>query len=305
MSKILITGGSGLLGKAISEILLKNNEEVVWLSRKEGFYKGIKKYKWDIDAKFIDERAFENVEHIIHLAGAGIADKKWSLAYKTEIINSRVKSSALVYDYVKKLNLPLKTLVGASGVGFYGARCSQDVITELEGPFNDFLATTCVSWENSYKPFNELGIRTPIIRTGVVLSKNGGAYKKMILPFKFNLGCSLGSGKQYFPWIHINDIASIFVYALKNEAMTGIYNATASEQVTMNTFCKQLVKSINRFTFLPNIPTFALKLVMGEGYVMLTEGLKINNKKIINEGFKFQFEKLSDALSNIANKTLL
>ena len=301
MAKVLISGGSGLLGKAISEILLKNNDEVVWLSREEGQYNSIKKYKWDVEAKFIDERAFENVEHIIHLAGAGIADKKWSESYKNEIINSRIKSSALIYDYIKKLNIPIKTFVGASAVGFYGARSGEVLINENEKPFNDFLSRTCVAWEDSYKPIRELRIRTPIIRIGVILSKNGGAYKKMLPPFKYYLGCSIGSGKQYFPWIHINDVANIFVFALKNN-LNETYNAAGSETVTMNVFSKQLAKSIHKFTFLPNVPTFILKLVLGESHLMVTEGLKISNQKIKDAGFKFEFEKLSDALKQLASK---
>lgn len=302
MAKVLITGGSGLLGKAISEILLKNNDEVVWLSREEGRYNSIKKYKWDVDAGYIDEKAFDHVEHIIHLAGAGIADKKWTIEYKAEIINSRIQSSELLYNYIKKLKIPIKTFVGASAVGFYGAKSGEGLINENEKPFNDFLSRTCVAWENSYNPLRELGIRTPIVRTGVVLSTNGGAYKKMLPPFKYNLGCSIGSGKQYFPWIHIHDIANIFVYVLKNQALTGIYNGTGSEAVTMNFFSKQLAKSIHRFTFLPNVPTFVLKLVLGESHLMITEGLKISNQKIKDAGFKFEFEKLSDALSALASK---
>ncbi len=302
MTKVLITGGSGLLGRAISDILLKNNDEVVWLSREEGQYNSIKKYKWDVNAEFIDERAFENVEHIIHLAGAGIADKKWTNAYKKEIINSRIKSSELILNYIKKLNLPIKTLVGASAVGFYGARRSEQLINETEKPYSDFLAQTCVAWEDSYKPFKELGIRTPIIRIGVILSKHGGAYKKMLPPFKYNLGCSIGSGKQYLPWIHVNDVANIFIFALKNNSLKETYNAAANELVTMNEFAKQLAKSINKFIFLPNVPTFILKLVLGESHLMVTEGLKISNQKIKDAGFKFEFEKLSNALKQLASK---
>lgn len=302
MAKVLISGGSGLLGRAISDILLKNNYEVAWLSREEGSYNSIKKMKWNIDENYIDERAFENVEHIIHLAGAGIADKRWTNAYKKEILDSRIRSSQLIYNYTTKLNIKVKTLVGASAVGFYGARSSEELVNENEKPINDFLSRTCLAWENSYLPFKELGIRTPIIRIGVILSNNGGAYKKMVPPFKFNLGCSIGSGKQYFPWIHINDVANIFVHALKNELLKETYNAVGSEHVNMNTFSKQLAKSIHRFTFLPNVPTFVLKMVLGESHLMVTEGLKISNQKIKDAGFKFEFENLSDALTNLASK---
>lgn len=300
MTKVLITGGSGLLGKAISNILLKNNYEVIWLSREPGQYNNIKKYKWDVEKQYIDEAAFKNLEHIIHLAGAGIADKKWTEAYKKEIINSRIQSSKLIYEYITKLNIPIKTFLGASAVGYYGAIQSDKLITEEENPYNDFLAQACIAWEDSYKPFMNAGIRTPIIRIGVILSTNGGAYKKMIPPFKFNLGCSLGNGKQYLPWIHINDVANIFVYVLKDVNLKETYNAVGTELVTMNTFTSQLAKSISRLKFLPKVPAFILKLVMGESHLMVTEGLKISNKKIKNTGFEFEFEKLSDALNNLS-----
>ena len=305
MTKVLITGGSGLLGNAISNILLKNNYEVVWLSREAGTKtmpnaQIIKKYKWDVEKQFIDEAAFENVEQIIHLAGAGIADKKWTDAYKNEIINSRIKSSELLFNYITKLNAPIKTFVGASAVGYYGAIQSEKLITEEERPYTDFLAQACIAWENSYKPIIDKGIRTPIIRIGVILSTHGGAYKKMIPPFKFNLGSSIGSGKQYLPWIHINDVANIFVHVLQNASLNQTYNAVATELVTMDTFTKQLAKSIHRLKFLPKVPTFILKLVMGESHLMVTEGLKISNQKIKTTGFKFEFESLSQALNDLA-----
>ena len=305
MAKVLITGGSGLLGKAISNILLKNNYEVVWLSREVDTHttlnaQTIKKYKWDVEKQFIDDAAFENVEHIIHLAGAGIADKKWTDAYKKEIINSRVKSSELLFNYITKLNVPIKTFVGASAVGYYGAIQSDKLITEDEKPYTDFLAQACIAWEHSYKPIMDKGIRTPIIRIGVILSTNGGAYKKMLPPFKFNLGSSIGSGKQYLPWIHINDVANIFVHVLQNSNLNQTYNAVATELVTMDTFTSQLAKSIHRLKFLPKVPTFILKLVMGESHLMVTEGLKISNQKIKIEGFKFEFETLNAALKDLA-----
>lgn len=305
MAKVLITGGSGLLGNAISNILLKNNYEVVWLSREAGtktmsYAQIIKKYKWDVEKQFIDEAAFENVEQIIHLAGAGIADKKWTDAYKNEIINSRIKSSELLFNYITKLNVPIKTFVGASAVGYYGAIQSEKLITEEERPYTDFLAQACIAWENSYKPIIDKGIRTPIIRIGVILSTHGGAYKKMIPPFKFNLGSSIGSGKQYLPWIHINDVANIFVHVLQNASLNQTYNAVGSELVTMDTFTSQLAKSIHRLKFLPKVPTFILKLVMGESHLMVTEGLKISNQKIKTTSFKFEFESLNAALKDLA-----
>lgn len=299
MSKILITGGSGSLGVVISELLLKTGHQLVWLSREAGNYKGITKFKWDISKNYIDEKAFEGVESIIHLAGTPIADKRWTHEYKKQIIDSRVKSSELIFDYVSKNKFPIRTLVGSSAMGYYGAIQSEKLFLETDNAGADFLAETCLLWEKSYEPFINSGIRTSIIRTGVVLSKQHGAYAKMAPAFKLGLGAALASGKQYFPWIHINDIAAMFVYALLNQNISGIYNGVASELITNKEFSRQLAKSFNKPFFLPNVPAFILKLVMGEGSVMVTEGIKISNKKIKDTGFKFEFESAETALKSL------
>ncbi|MBA2611292.1 MAG: TIGR01777 family protein [Bacteroidetes bacterium] len=301
MANILITGGSGLVGKAISELLLKNNHQPVWLSREEGKYKSIKKFKWDVSRNYIDENAFEGVESVIHLAGAGIADNRWTTAYKKEIIDSRVKSSELLFNYISKNKFPIKTLVGSSAMGYYGATQSEKIFTETDGPGNDFLAETCVLWEKSYQPFIDAGIRTSIIRTGVVISKTGGAYVKMAPAFKLGFGAGLASGKQAFQWIHINDIASIFQYALLNTTINGIYNGVGSELIDNKNFSKQLAKSLHKPFFAPNLPGFLLKIFMGESAVIITEGVKISNKKIKDSGFKFEFETAEAALKDLAS----
>ena len=300
MAKILITGGSGLVGNAISERLLKTGHEPIWLSRESGSSKGIKKFKWDIAKNYIDEKAFEGVDSIIHLAGAGIADKRWTAEYKQQIIDSRVKSAELLFDHISKHNIKIKTLVGGSAIGYYGAIQSQKTFTEKDEPGTDFLAKTCVQWEKSYEPFINAGIRTSIIRTAVVLSKNGGAYAKMVPVFKLGFGAALASGKQYFPWIHINDIAGIYIHALFDQTIHGIYNATATEVPTNKDFSKQLAKSYNKPFFLPNVPKVLLKLAMGEGSVMVTEGIKISNQKIIDTGYKFEFDSIEKALKDLA-----
>ena len=300
MTKILITGGSGLIGSTISDILLKNNYEPVWLSREAGTSaNGIKKFKWDLKKKYIDEKAFEGVESIIHLAGTGIADKRWTTAYKKEIIDSRIKSSELLFDYISKNNYNIKNFVGGSATGYYNVN-DDKVFTEADKPGTDFLAQTCVLWEKSYEPFIDRGIRTCIIRTGIVLSNKEGAYKKMSPPFKIGFGAAIASGQQNFPWIHISDLANIFVTAILNEKLIGVYNGVSSEIINNKTFSKQLAKSFHKPFFLPNVPGFLLKLVMGESAIMVTEGVKVSNQKIKNTGFKFEFEKAEDALKELA-----
>jgi uncharacterized protein (TIGR01777 family) len=299
MSKILITGGTGLLGKTISEILLKNDHNVVWLSREPGDYKDITKFKWDLSKNYIDEKAFEGVESIIHLAGAPIADKRWTNSYKKEIIDSRVKSSNLLFNYISKNNYPIKNFIGGSAMGYYGSGISEKIFTEENAAGSDFLAESCILWEKSYEPFIQKGIRTVIIRTGVVLSKHEGAYAKMAPPFKLGFGAAVASGKQYFPWIHVNDIANIFIYALQNQNTQGIYNGVSSEFINNKDFSRQLATSFNKPFFMPNVPGFLLKIVMGEASIMLTGGLKISNEKIKKTGFKFEFETAKEALQSL------
>ncbi len=301
MSKILITGGTGLLGRTISEILLKSGHTVVWLSREAGNYKGIQKFKWDLSKNHIDEKAFEGVESIFHLAGAPIADKRWTTSYKKEIIDSRVKSSELLFNYISKNNYSIKTFIGGSAMGYYGSVISEKIFTEEDEPGSDFLAETCALWEKSYEPFIKSGIRTVIIRTGVVLSKQEGAYAKMAPVFKLGFGAAVASGKQCFPWIHISDIANMFIHALQHQTIKGIYNGVGSEIINNKDFSRQLAKSFNKPFFMPNVPAFLMKLAMGEAAIMVTGGVKISNKKIKETGFKFEFETAKTALEDLAS----
>ncbi|HOZ86296.1 MAG TPA: TIGR01777 family oxidoreductase [Bacteroidia bacterium] len=300
MAKILITGGSGLLGKAISDLLIKKNHQPAWLSRSGDGSGPVKKYKWDPEKQYIDEKAFENTEYVVHLAGAGIADKRWTRKYKNEILASRVNTSALLNAYITKNGYGIKTLVGGSAIGYYGARQSENVIHENDHAGNDFLAQTCALWEKSYQPFTRIGIRTPIIRTGVVLSNNGGAYQKLSPVFRTGFGAAIADGRQYFPWIHINDIAAMFVFALFNENMNGVYNGVSSELIDNKTFSEKLAQSFNKRLILPNIPSAALHLILGKRALMLTEGLKISNHKIKVAGFDFQYENVENALQELA-----
>ncbi len=300
MAKILITGGTGLVGRAISKRLMNEGYDVVVLSREAGETKGIKKYKWDVKSGYIDLNAFEGVEAVIHLAGSGIVDKSWTEAYKKEIRDSRVKSSELIFKTIQKNKIPIKTFIGGSAIGYYGSGMSDHVFKEEDEAGADFMGRVCVQWENSYKPFTEAGIRTCIIRTGIVLSKHGGAYPKMLLAFKWGLGSPFGSGKQYFPWIHLNDLAGIFIYALQHETLHGTFNAVGPEILTNKDFSQKLAKSLNRPYFMPAVPLFMLKMILGERVVTISTGLKISNKKIKEAGFVFEFEDVDAALKDLA-----
>lgn len=302
MAIILISGGTGLVGKALTKRLMTEGHEVRILSRNAQSSSQLKSFYWNVEKNEINEKAFEGVEHIVHLAGSGIADKRWTDTRKQDIIDSRVNSMKLITDVVKKKNIQLKSFVGASAIGIYGMTTSEKIYTETDTGKDDFLTQSCSQWENSYQQIQTLSAKNCIIRIGVVLSKDGGALKRLLPLFQLGLGSAVGSGKQYMPWIHINDLVSIFHEALFNSNFSGIYNAVSSEETTNQSFSKQLAKSLSKPFFLPNVPAFALKLVFGEMGNVLLEGSRVSNQKLIHNGFQFQFASLSKALMDIVSK---
>ena len=292
MAKILITGGTGLVGKHLTELLTLKGYEVRILTRNP---KKNNEYKWDIINNFLDDKALEDIDYIIHLAGAGIADKRWSNERKKVIIDSRVESTNLLFRKVKELNIHLKGFISASATGYYGAITSEIIFTENDKPANDFVGKVCVAWENAAHQFEALKIPVTILRTGIVLSKKGGALEKMKTP----IISPLGSGKQYIPWIHIDDLCNMYIIPIENEVV-GIYNAVAPESHTSKSFSKILAKNYKR-PFLPiNVPSFLLKLFFGEMANILLKGSRISSKKIEKKGgYSFRFSILKKALDNL------
>ncbi|WP_397446438.1 TIGR01777 family oxidoreductase [Polaribacter sp. R77954] len=291
MAKILITGGTGLVGSKLTKLLIDKNHEVVILSRNP---KNSNAFKWDVSKNYIDEKAFDNVAYIIHLAGAGIADERWSEKRKKIIIDSRVATANLLYEKVKALKINLKGFISASGSGYYGAVTRDTIFTETDKPGDDFLGEVCVQWENAAHQFKKLDVPVTILRTGVVLSKNGGALEKMRTP----IVSPLGSGKQYMPWIHIDDLCEMYLKAIDDD-FTGIFNAVSTEHHTSKSFSKILAKSINRpYVGIP-VPSFMLKLLFGDMAIILLEGSRISAKKIEKNGYSFRFKTLKKALNNL------
>ncbi len=297
MASILVTGGTGLIGKHLCEILLKKGHKVFILSRNSSNKPNI--FKWDIENNYIDENAIKNTDYIIHLAGAGIADKRWTAKRKKLLIDSRVSSANLLYTKVKVLNPNLKGFIAASGIGFYGAITTNKIFTENDSAGNDFLSTICTHWENASLQFNALNIRTVILRTGVVLTKKGGALEKIVKPIKFGFGAALGTGKQYMPWIHIDDLCEMYVQAIENPELTGIYNAVAPEYCTNKILTKEIAEVLNKPLFLPNIPAPILRIILGKLSNILLEGSRVSSNKIVKTGFEFKFYTLKNALKNL------
>lgn len=294
--KILISGGTGLVGRALTKQLIARGHQVSILSRKKKNAPGY--VYWDINRNYLQEDAFEKVDAIIHLAGEGIADKAWSEERKVQIIESRVKSTQLLYRELAKRNHQVKTFISSSAIGYYSDR-GDILLTEEDSAAKDFLGTTCSEWENEVSKIEKLGIRTIKLRTGIVLSIEGGALKKMIAPFRFHLGAALGDGKQWMSWIHIQDLINIYSYALEESTLSGVYNAVAPYPVTNNDFSKTLAKVLNKNFWLPNVPSFVLKLVFGEMASVVLGSTKVSSKKIEEAGYRFTFNQLEEALKNL------
>lgn len=294
---ILITGGSGFVGKHLTNLLITNGYSVSILSRnsKQNSF-DISYYQWDVMKNLIDEKAILNSDFIIHLAGENIAEKRWTSKRKAEIIDSREQSTRLLYSVLKKNNKKLEAFVSASAVGIYGAINGDEICTEYTPPENDFLGSTCQKWEASVDKIKDLGIRTVKIRTGLVLGKEDGFLKQLIPIFKLRLGSALGSGKQYMPWIHIDDLSAIYLEAINNSNMIGTYNAAINDNTTNTVFSKTLAKIYGYSLWLPNIPAFLIQLALGEMAQIILKGRRVSSEKIEKIGFKFQFKDLEQAI---------
>lgn len=291
MAKILVTGGTGLVGRRLTALLTEKNHEVRILSRNP---KNENEFKWDFSKGFLDDKAIENIDYIIHLAGAGIADKRWTKERKEVILNSRVATANLIFDKIKAQNIPLKGFISASGSNYYGAQTTAKVFKESDAVGTDFLGQVCLKWEAAANQFKDLNIPVTILRTGVVLSKTGGALEKMRTP----IVSPLGSGNQYMAWIHIDDLCNLYIKAIE-ETFVGVYNAVSPEFHTSKTFSKALAKAIKR-PFLPiAVPGFLLKLVFGELAIILLHGSRLSSDKIKEKGFIFKYKELALALKNL------
>ncbi|RNA62579.1 TIGR01777 family protein [Chryseobacterium nematophagum] len=297
---VLITGASGMIAKSLAK-KIDHEYTIRFLTRKKT---QPNEYEWDIKNGTIDEAAFDNLSHIIHLAGANISEKRWTEERKKELISSRVDSAKLLLDTLRKKNLKLKSFISASGINYYGTKTTETIYTETDPPGNDFLSKVVILWEKAAGEFQEQNVaeRVVKIRTAVVLSEKDGALKKMILPIQFGLGAPLGNGKQYMPWIHLNDICSVYEFALQNSQMQGAYNATSPQHTTNKNLTQKIADIIHKPLFLPNIPSFILKLIFGELANALLEGSRASSEKIQRIGFKFEFPDLEKALKNLLKK---
>lgn len=298
--KVLITGGTGLIGKRLTTLLQKKGYEIAYLTRKKSNIPFVKVYEWDVKNNYIEAGALENTTYLIHLAGAGVADEKWSEERKKEIFSSRTESIELISRELKKRNIRPKSFVSASGSSYYGEDTGDIQHTEMSPPGKDFLSEVTIEWEKAADSVKQLGVRTVKLRTGIVLSNDGGAVPKMAQPAKFGFGAPLGSGKQWLSWIHIDDLCHLYIDCMEKDSWEGTYNAVAFPPATNEDFTKQICKALDKPQWLPNVPSFALRLVFGEmANVVLGSNYVINQRIKDETDFKYEFPDLLEALKDV------
>jgi uncharacterized protein (TIGR01777 family) len=294
---ILLTGGTGLIGLKLTQQLLEKGYQVSHLSRSPGKDSRVKTYLWDVGKGQIDEHCIDGVDMIVHLAGAGIADKRWTDQRKKELINSRTKSIELVYGLLRNKKHRVNSIISASAIGYYSDR-GDELLTELSLPANDFLAKCCVAWENAVDIGKEFNLRIVKFRTGVVLD-NGGALKKIAMPIKFYVGSPIGNGRQWVPWIHWKDVADMYIYAIENEKIDGVYNMVSPNPLTNKQLTRAVAKQLHKPLWMPNVPAAFLKLLMGEMSTIVLGSTKVSAKKIEDARFQFKYPDIESALKEI------
>ena len=295
---ILLTGGTGFLGKHLITHFQEDGNALSVLSRSPLNTKNVKSFYWNPAEAKIDEQALQESECIIHLAGASLAEGRWTGERKREIIDSRVKSGELLFEQLKRNKYSVRTFISASGVGIYG-NTGNEWRDESAVPSNDFIGEVCKKWEEVANKIASLGIRVVILRIGIVLAIDGGALPVLAKPVNFFAGAALGSGHQYMSWIHIHDLCRIFLQASKDDFMQGVYNAVAPKPKTNAEFTKALALVLRKPLFLPHVPAFALRFLLGEKASIVLDGQRASSKKIMSTGFQFQFAQLNEALKNI------
>lgn len=299
METVLITGGTGLIGTALTKLLTARNYRVIVLTRSAKPSDAQVSYAlWDTEKMEIDSVAVSQADFIVHLAGEGVADKRWTRKRKQEIRESRVNGGKLLVKALSEIPNKVKTIVSASGMGWYGPdRKLHHAFVETDPPHHDFLGDTCVAWEQSVAPVKELGKRLVILRTSIVLSSEGGAFPEFRKPMRAGIAAIIGSGKQKISWIHIDDLCRAYLAAIENDHLSGVYNASAPEVVSNKEFVLKLAKRRNRRFLAVHVPELALKIALGEVSIEVLKSTTLNNNKLRESGFQFAYPTLDAAFN--------
>lgn len=301
MKTIGITGGTGFVGRHLTNLLRAEGHEVIVLTRnpeKHRTEKGLAYAHWDPASRSCDAGKLRSINVIVHLAGAGIADKRWTEKRKKEIVDSRVNGTSFLVSVMEEHMPNCTALISASAIGYYGADNEVGPFTEDAPPTNDFLGQTCVKWEQETSKAERFA-RTVILRFGIVLGKDGGAYPELAKPMRYGIMPILGSGKQVVSWVHVHDLATIIYTAITNEGMKGVYNATAPRPVTHKTLMKAIAGNLGGIKIPIPVPTFALKLALGEMSIELLKSCTVSPQKLLSTGFTFQYPDINSAIQAI------
>ncbi len=304
MATVLITGGTGMIGSILSKALLAKGYSIIILTRKAkpSADNRINYKEWNIEKGTIDKEAITGSDYIIHLAGANVGEDRWTEKRKKEIVDSRVKSGALLVKSLKDIPNKVKCVASASAIGWYGADTqilNPRPFVETDKADNSFLGSTCKLWEDSIQPVTGLGKRLVIFRTGIVLSNEGGAYAEFKKPLNFGAATILGSGKQVISWIHIDDLVRLFITAIEDQNIVGVYNAVAPYPVTNKELILEMTRQRSKFYIPFRVPGFALKTALGEMSVEILKSTTVSSKKIEMTGFQFAYPVITEAVKKL------
>lgn len=318
MKTVLITGGTGMVGRALTKALLQKGYGVIVMGRGgvrdkgngagEAGYEtrdgvvGLSFAKWNVEKQEIDAPAIAKADYIVHLAGAGVADKRWTSKRKQEIVDSRVKSGALLVHSLKSIPNKVKAVISASAIGWYGADRVARKFEESDLAAEDFLGQTCKQWEESIEPVAVMGKRLVKFRIGIVLSTEGGALKEFIKPLQFGIASILGSGRQVISWIHIDDLVNMFIKAMEDENINGVYNAVAPLPVSNKELILTLARTRNKFYIPFPVPSFVLKMILGEMSIEILKSATVSSAKAEKAGFSFRYANINSAISSFIKR---
>jgi hypothetical protein len=297
-TSVLITGASGLIGTRLTEMFLQKGYRVAHLgrTRRNG---PVPSFVWDIAKQTIDPEALSGIDTIIHLAGAGVADQRWTPARKKEIMDSRVLSTELLYQSLKSIPNEVRSVVGASAIGYYGFGPGHELLNEDSVPGNDFLSQVVVAWEQKMDQVITLQKRVAKIRIGIVLSERGGALMEMARPVRFGVGSSLGKGTQMVSWIHIDDLCRLFIKATDDQSMEGAYNGVAPNAVTNRDLTKAIAQVLHRPLWAPAVPGFVLHILLGEMADLIIQGSNVSAARTLQSGFQYAFTDVTSAVKDL------
>jgi len=304
MQTVLITGGTGMVGTSLTQLLLSKGYQVIVLTRQPRVSKlsNLSYAVWDIAKGTIDPLAIGKADTIVHLAGAGVADKRWSKKRKQEIVDSRVMSGALLVKYLTAHTHQVKTVVTASAIGWYGPDTAESLMngfTETDPVDGAFLGDTCKRWEDSVKPLETLGIKLVTLRIGIVLNKQGGALAEFIKPAQFGVATIFGTGNQMVSWIHFKDLCKMILFGIESASLKGVYNAVSPDPTSNKDLIIAITKKLRGFYLPIPVPAFVLNIMLGEMSIEILKSAKVSSNKIQEAEFKFDYPTLDSALHDL------